>query len=205
MHTVEMFGKEFDLAAIENDCWQRITNGAAKHRDTFHYTTVANVNQHGVNIRVVVLRDADSNKKQLVFHTDSRSGKWQELAANNNISFLFYHPDDKIQIRLAGTADLYQSDAVAENAWAGCSNSTRKTYMGATAPSSISAAPTSGLPVFDSETPTPEQIELGRKNFGVVITTINWMEWVWLNNNGNRRAAFHYTDGGLSNANWLVP
>ena len=51
----------------------------------------------------------------------------------------------------------------------------------------------------------PLQSEEGRKNFGVVTTKIKWMEWLWLNSSGHRRANFVYDEAGAFTANWLVP
>jgi len=206
MNTIEIEGKILDLPAIEADCWQRLTTAVLSYKDPFHNPVVANLNEHGVNMRTVVLRKADAAEKELFFHSDIRSGKWEELNASNNISWLFYSTAGKIQIRLAGTASLHYNDEMADEAWAKSSMSSRKVYSGEAGPSSFSAMPTSGLPPqFDDADPTPEESEAGRKNFGIVAVRINWMEWVWLNSKGHRRAAFHYKDKRDFKASWLVP
>jgi len=167
---------------------------------------VANGNAQGVNIRTVVLRKVDIEKKELAFHTDIRSGKWEELKVNNANSWIFYDPAGKMQIRLSGTATLHHDDAVANKAWHKSTMSSRKIYSGQHGPSSLSALPVSGLPEeFETAHPSLEQSEVGRKNFGIVITEINWMEWLWLNSAGHRRASFRYNKDRTCTANWLVP
>lgn len=206
MSTVETEGKLFDLTAIEADCWHRLVNGAAGYKDAFHTPVVANTNQHGVNLRIVVLRKADPHTKELFFHTDIRSGKWAELKADNNISWIFYNPEARIQVRLAGKATLHHADEIASVAWASSNMSSRKIYSGQAGPSTVSEIPTSGLdPEFDFADPTLEESEAGQRNFGIVSARISWMEWVWLNSKGHRRASFHYTDQRDFKASWLVP
>ena len=206
MNTVEIEGKAFDLNAIEADCWQRLLDAVPDFKNPFHTAVVANANEHGVNLRTVVLRKTEPEKKELFFHADIRSGKWKELKADNNISWLFYSHEARIQIRLAGKATLHHTDDVADQVWAESKMSSRKIYSGEAGPSSLSDSPTSGLPPqFDVADPTPKESEAGRKNFGVVAASINWMEWLWLNSKGHRRASFHYLDQRDFNANWLVP
>lgn len=196
----------YDLTALEKDCWLRLLNASLHYKDPLHNPVVANVNEHGINQRTVVLRKVDTEKKQLSFHTDIRSGKWTELKNNPAISWLFYNPAGRIQIRLSGTAELHHLDAVTDQSWRNSTLSSRKIYLGANGPSSICPSPISGLPPeFESTDPTPEQSEAGRKNFGIVTTKINWMEWLWLNSKGHRRASFKYHPDNSFDATWLVP
>ena len=167
---------------------------------------MANVNEHGVNLRTVVLRKVWVAEKKLAFHTDVRSGKWFELQKNNKISWLFYDAASRFQIRLAGTATLHTNDEVANEAWLKSTVSSRKIYLGLIAPSQKSEIPTSGLlPAFENADPTLKQSEEGRKNFGIVVTKANWMEWLWLNSKGHKRATFNYLNNGSIESNWLLP
>ena len=206
MDTILIDGINYDLVGLEKDVWMRLLNGSLKYKDALHNPVVANINQHGVNIRTVVLRTVNITNKQLAFHTDIRSGKWNELQQHNNISWLFYDAPGKIQIRLSGTATLHQDDEVAEKAWTASTMSSRKIYLGETRPSAIAASPVSGLPAaFEANDPTPKESNAGRKNFGVVNTTVTWMEWLWLNSKGQRRAGFKYFEDKSFSAEWLIP
>ncbi|MBC7886714.1 MAG: pyridoxamine 5'-phosphate oxidase family protein [Ferruginibacter sp.] len=206
MQTVCIDGLHYDLAAIEKNCWQRIINGSLQKRNAFQTPVVANAGASGINMRTVVLREAGAAKKQLSFYTDNRSGKWAELQRNNRISWLFYDPLDRIQIRAGGIAALHHNDELADKAWSGTSITNRKNYLSEPAPSTETEHPVSGLPTeFEQADPTAEQTEAGRKNFGLVITSIQWMEWLWLNNSCHRRAVFVYNEKESFTANWLVP
>jgi pyridoxine/pyridoxamine 5'-phosphate oxidase len=152
------------------------------------------------------LRKVNIAEKQLAFHTDIRSGKWNDLQQQNKISWLFYDAAARIQIRLNGTAALHHDDKIADEGWQSSTMSSRKIYLGEQSPSAISPLPVSGLPTaFEANDPTPEECIAGRKNFGIVVTTITWMEWLWLNSRGHRRAGFKYLDDGSFTANWLIP
>jgi pyridoxamine 5'-phosphate oxidase len=206
MHTIKIAGIDYNLTDLEKDCWIRLLNGSLKGRDPMHNPTVANINEHGVNLRTVVLRKVNTEEKTLTFHTDIRSGKWDELNKNDNISWLFYDTAGRYQIRVSGKANLHHNDTITDEAWVKSSPNARKIYMGNIAPSKISEMPTSGVPAaFENAEPTIEQSETGRKNFGLVITKVHWMEWLWLNSDGHRRASFTYNDDNSIEANWLVP
>lgn len=206
MGTVIIDSIEYSLDGLEKDSWLRLLNAALRYKDAMHNPVVANINQYGINIRTVVLRKVKPVEKQLVFHTDIRSGKWKELQQQNNISWLFYDAPGRIQLRLSGKAVLHHNDTIAEEAWEGTTVSSRKIYMSQLAPSEIAAQPVSGLPTaLEAEDPTPEESKAGRKNFGVVVTSVTWMEWLWLNSKGHRRASFSYFDDGNFKANWLIP
>jgi pyridoxamine 5'-phosphate oxidase len=206
MNTILIDGINFDLIALQKDIWNRLLNGALRYKDAFHNPAVANVNTDGVNMRTVVLRKVWPDKKQLAFHTDIRSGKWQELELQNNISWLFYDASARLQIRLAGTATLHYNDLIADEAWATSTMSSRKIYLGEEGPSVKSLLPVSGLPkAFETNDPLPEESIAGRKNFGVVVTKVNWIEWLWLNSKGHRRATFTYNAENDFSANWLIP
>ena len=205
-NTVIINGISFNLRELEKDCWIRLLNGSLRTKDAIHNPAVANVNRYGVNIRTVVLRAVDTSQKQLIFHTDIRSGKWADLEKQNQLSWLFYDPAARVQIRAAGFSTLHTSDTLADAAWKKNKPNSRKIYMGGNSPSQISMLPVSGLPAaFETTDPSQEESEAGRKNFGIVVTTVNWMEWLWLNSKGHRRASFNYNNDKSFETSWLIP
>jgi general stress protein 26 len=206
MNTVQINETSVTLKELEQDVWKRLEKGAISYKDALHNSVVANVNTHGVNMRTVVLRKAWPPQKQLAFYTDTRSGKWKELDKQNTISWLFYDAENCIQIRLSGDATLHHDDSIAAESWDATTINNRRNYSGRERPSSVVEFPLSGMPAaFETNDPTPEDSLNGRKNFGVVITKVQWMEWLWLNNNGHRRATFTYMEDGSFTANWLIP
>jgi pyridoxamine 5'-phosphate oxidase len=206
MNTVLMDGIKYSLNSLEKDIWNRLLNGALRYKDPFHNPVVANINDKVVSMRTVVLRNVYPQEKQLAFHTDIRSGKWNQIQNKNNISWVFYDAQARLQIRLAGIATLHQDDSIADEAWAASNLNRRKIYLGENGPSVKVPLPTSGLPAsFEIKDPSIEESIAGRKNFGAVVTTVNWMDWVWLNSKGHRRAGFTYNLDGSFYADWLIP
>jgi hypothetical protein len=206
MSTIIIDGISYTLTTLEKDIWNRLLNGALKPKDFFHQAVIATTNEKGLSMRTVVLRKVITMQKQLIFHTDIRSGKWKDMQNINKISWLFYNGNNKMQIRLSGTVSLHHNDALAANAWQKSNVGSRKIYTGDYAPSTKSAAATSGLGSnVDDNTISIEETEVGQKNFGVVITNIEWMDWLWLKNKGHRRANFMYNGNELVESNWLIP
>ena len=206
MDTVLIDGINYNLESLQKDCWNRLLNGSLRYKDAFHTMVVGNANEYGVNLRTVVLRKVWAVKKQLVFNTDTRCGKWTDLMKQNNISFLFYDAPANLQIRLSGKATLHQTDNIADEAWTDTKMASRKVYLASPAPSTIIPVPASGIPAaLETIDPTPEESMEGRNNFGVVITTINWMEWLWLSSKGHRRAVFKTNADGSFSQDWLIP
>lgn len=206
METVLIDGINYNLDGLEKDCWVRLLNGSLRYKDPLHNPAIANVNKLGVNMRTVVLRKVWTETKQLAFNTDTRSGKWDELKDDNKLSWLFYDQEHKLQIRVSGTSTLHQNDIIADEAWTASSMSSRKIYMIEPGPSTVTSKPENGLPAaFETADPTAEQSIAGRKNFGTVITKVLWMEWLWLNSKGHRRAEFNYKEDGSFKTDWLIP
>lgn len=193
------------LSAIEADCWQRIVRGSVNLKDDFHQPVTGTICSAGVNLRTVVLRKAWPHTKQLSFHTDTRSGKMNDLKSNSGITWLFYSHAQRVQIRLGGVAHVHTDDALVQTAWDNTKLTSRKTYLTAMAPGSVSAVPTDGINIdFTKRDPDTGESGEGRKNFAVVVTHVNWMEWLWLNHKGHRRAVFQY-NGIEYISQWLIP
>ena len=204
--TIKKDGLTYTLAEIEKDCWLRLLNGSLRSKDPFHNPVVANVRGNLPVTRTVVLRKAITAEKKLFFQTDARSCKWTDLQQNENTSWLFYDSAARLQIRAAGKSILHDNDAIADAAWKNTPAASRKIYLGELSPSQKSNFPTSGLPnAFLKNNPTIEESEAGRKNFAVVCTKVDWVEWLWLNSDGHKRAQFIYEDGGVMLPSWLVP
>ena len=205
-NTVLKDGIHYGLPELERDCWVRLLNGTLKGKDAMHTAYLANHGNNGINLRTVVLRKVDTQQKTLCFHTDNRSGKWEEIERYPHISWLFYDAAAKIQIRAAGLATLFTNNTIADEAWQKLNANSRKTYMGIIPPSQVVNFPTSGLdPNYDGITPSLPQTEFAKEYFGMVIVKIAWMEWLWLSSTGHRRANFNYLPDNSFESNWITP
>ncbi|MHA8073369.1 pyridoxamine 5'-phosphate oxidase family protein [Aquirufa sp. HETE-40SA] len=194
---------EYNLVELEQDCWNRLVTGASKSRNPFHTPCVATLAYGEVSLRTVVLRKTLPEERELRFHTDIRSPKWNELLINPSISALFYDSEERIQLRVKGKAVLHHTDDLTAKAWQTTSLSSRKCYLTLHRPSSFADASTSGLSEdMEQENYTLAESEVGYTNFGIVSIQVQSIDWLWLNHAGHRRAFFDYSDGSFQ---WMIP
>ena len=193
----------YHLPELEQDCWDRLVTGAIKSRTPFHTPSIATLHQSDVSLRTVVLRKTLPTERELRFHTDVRSPKWQELSQNPSISALFYDAVDRIQLRIKGKAVLHHTNEITAEAWQKTSLSSRKCYLTLFSPSSFTEESTSGLTDdIEHENFTLAESESGYSNFGIVSIHVQSIDWLWLNHAGHRRAYFDYEQGVNS---WMIP
>jgi pyridoxamine 5'-phosphate oxidase len=194
---------QYNLSELEQDCWDRLVSGAVKSRTPFHTPSIATLHQGDVSLRTVVLRKTLPTERELRFHTDVRSPKWQELSQNPSISALFYDGLERIQIRVKGKAFLHHSNEITDEAWQKTSISSRKCYLTRFSPSSFTEESSSGLSEnIENENFTLSESESGYSNFGIVSIHVQSIDWLWLNHAGHRRAYFDYEKGMNS---WMIP
>jgi 3-hydroxyisobutyrate dehydrogenase len=194
---------QYNLSELEQDCWDRLVTGAVKSRTPFHTPSIATLHQGDVSLRTVVLRKTLTTERELRFHTDIRSPKWQELSKNPSISALFYDSIDRIQLRIKGKAVLHHTNDITAEAWQKTSLSSRKCYLTRFSPSSFTEESTSGLTDnIEHENFTLAESESGYFNFGIVSIHVQSIDWLWLNHAGHRRAYFDYEKGVNS---WMIP
>ena len=195
------FDNESDsLQEVWKTGWGLIQAGVHDYNSSFHIPTVASLSAGGLPVmRTVVLRGADVNNQKLSFHTDKRSAKFSELSALPKISFHFYDPSIKIQIRLEASAELHSADTLAFAAWEDCRPSSRLCYATNIEPGTKVASP----PVA----PTPRKAEKnsGYANFCVVVATVYRFEWLQLAEKRQERAVFLWGGEGTPAAYWLAP
>ena len=145
-------------------------------------------------IRTVVLRGCDVDARTLRFHTDTRSGKIAELAANPLAAMHFYDAGAKIQLRLGVRLSLLDGAAY-DAAWAATRPMSRECYQVTQAPGSRLDDPYAVA--FDAAA-----TQDGEDHFVPVLAAVERMEWLYLAARGHRRALFDFTADDMS---WLVP
>ncbi len=194
---------DYNLNELEQDCWNRLVTGAIKSRNPFHTPCVATLSKGEVSMRTVVLRKALPEERELRFHTDVRSIKWDDLMINPAISALFYDADARVQLRIKGTAELHHENDITAKAWETTTLSSRKCYLTLHSPSSFTDSSTSGLSEdIEQEKFTLSESEVGYANFGIVSIRVQSIDWLWLNHSGHRRAFFDYEKESYQ---WMIP
>lgn len=196
-----------DLDLTLREAWQLMCRGVADRRSACHTPTLATLGLDGApRLRTVVLRGAEPAERSLRIHTDHRSAKVAEIAAETRVGLHFYDPGAKIQLRIAATAVVHGESRLADGAWARTPAMARRCYLAQPAPGTPSDAPLSGLTAeHESALPRGAESEAGRENFAVLRLTVESIEWLYIAARGHRRARFDWRADGRMAATWLVP
>ncbi len=195
----------FNLNNLLVDIWEMLKEGAEESKSDFHIGAFSTVRNGKPKNRNVVLRRVIREKNILVFHTDNRSGKVDEINSNPNISWLFYSPQKKVQIRLEGKAFIYNTGKLFEEQWNSSALMSRKCYLTKYSPSSIIEHPEihiSDYLQFKNISVTEPQ--MGKENFAVIETKIDSIDWLYLKSSGYIRAKFKLNEDRIE-GKWLAP
>lgn len=190
-----------DLDAVRLDAAQRLAKGASSRHSAFHMPVIGTGDG---DMRTMVLRGFDAESWTLRLHTDARSPKVDVIAADSRVAFLAYDPKAHIQLRLRGAGRIETDTPAADAAWAEATNFGKRCYLAEDAPGAIVTAPTSGLPEWaEGIQPTDDQVAPARENFAILLIEVEEIDWLYLANDGHRRAILGVGEGG--EARWVVP
>ncbi len=190
---------------ILNRIWRHLGAAVKNRKHPFHLAVFGTAVKDEANLRTVTLRRFWKKPRGLAFHAHSGSPKIAQIEKNPKISWLFYHPEEKFQVRVGGVASVHSDDELADEQWQKTAVFSRRCYMGA-APTTTSKKPTHGMPegIADRD-PAPKESESGRINFVVVRSTIESIDCVELDVRGHRRSLFVWNQEGELQRKWLTP
>ncbi|MGC6512085.1 MAG: pyridoxamine 5'-phosphate oxidase family protein [Parvibaculales bacterium] len=188
-----------DLAATLETALSYLERAAADRKSALHTPVLATIGLDGTpRTRMVVLRRMDRESGRLIFHTDLRSGKVEELAKSPMASLLFYDPKKRIQISVTGTAAQLSPDQCVRE-WQNLHAGSKTVYQIEPAPGDIVATP-------DQAVYMPRSNQDGRDHFTALTIQIETLEWLYLAAAGHRRARFHFENAMTTPVmNWLAP
>lgn len=192
-----------DLSGSLNAAWGALTRGALDRHSAFHHPVIGTVGRDGQpRQRVMILRAVDPEARSLRLHTDIRSEKTREIAADPCVSVLAYDPTSKVQLRLSGRATLHHGDAVAETAWLASQRMSRACYGTMPGPGSVIGE---GGAFRLPDAADDGALEAGRAHFSAMVIGVESLEWLYLAVEGHRRARFDWDESGKVTARWLAP
>jgi hypothetical protein len=207
MKVESIWDKPKSHGEILKKIWKHLDLGTLEREHPFHTPVFGTVASGCTpNLRIVVLRRFwRRNPRGLAFHTHLGAPKIKEIEANTNVSFVFYHPPEKLQLRIRGRATIHTSGELHEEQWLATGFFSRRCYAGES-PSRISEKPTSGLleEIIDRQ-PSKEESEVGKSNFVVISSTVDSIDCLELDVRGNRRSLFAWNSAGELETKWLTP
>ena len=188
-----------NLNLIFEKIWSVLETGVKPiSNNPAHTPALATIDNNNLpQIRSVVLRSINRQKREICFHSDIRSSKISDLNNNKDASFLIYDPKNKFQIRLLTAIEMYHNDPISIQAWNNLKPMSKICYQ-------VSQAPGTQLSDPFEATNTPERNNEGRDNFVVLVGKILEVEWLYLHHKGHRRAKFNWLNNNW-NSGWLTP
>ncbi|NBR86637.1 MAG: hypothetical protein EBS84_14320 [Proteobacteria bacterium] len=194
-----------DLETLPARLWSELD--AATHDATHPFRTpvLGTTNLFECSMRVVVLRRADSTKRQLIAYTDARAQKVHQLKLCEQAHWLFYDPVRRVQLRVSAGTMVHQNDGIAAEHWQKLPVANRKNYCANLPPGTDIHAPGDAIdPALKLQTATKKQLEVGYENFAVLVSTVDQIDFLQLADEGNARAVFNWTAVEWTGL-WLVP
>ena len=186
---------ELTLLKAEN----LISDGVNNSKSLFHTPVLSTFINNTISTRTVVLREFDAKKRILRFHTDSRSGKIEELKENSISSIHGYDPDLKVQIRLKGKTSIHVDNEISKKAWTQSREMSKMCYSIKDSPGKKISSP-EPFDLVKEEI----NIELGYENFAVLLFCYDSLEFLFLKGAGHRRSLFNWSSNQLKSS-WLIP
>lgn len=200
-----IWDKPVSHGEILKKIWKNLDLGTLDRAHPFHTPVFGTLSGDAPDLRIVVLRRFWRRPPRLAFHAHAGSPKIEQLKENPNVYWLFFHPEDRFQVRIKGRAELHTEGDLHEEQWLATELFSRRCYVGAS-PTQISDKPTTGLPeeLIDRK-PTPEESEAGKANFVVISSTIDEIDCLEMNVKGHRRSLFRWHENGELCTKWLTP
>ena len=196
------------LPGVLDAIWSELEGATKDRRHGFHVPAIASIGRDGApQARSVVLRRVLRDVGELHFHTDLRSPKVAEIAANPRVAWLLYDAGRRLQLRIEAEAGVLRDGARVDEAWTRSALSSRRCYLAPHAPGEVAEEWLANIPeALVARVPTEEESMAGRVHFGLVVTRVKSIEWLFLASEGHRRARF-LADGDRTSwlAHWLAP
>ncbi len=203
---MNMKEEKFKPNLIVEEMWSHLEKSIKDRNHDFHSAVFTNLDKEGLpSSRTIILRNISKKNKKIVFHSDYRSPKIEEIKKNNKCLLLFYSPVLKIQLRMKVQSTIDYCNEISNTAWDNTKLMSRKCYLTSVAPGEIISSASDNLPDnLKGKEPEKLQSEKGYKNFSVVTNQVQSIDWLFLSSNGNKRILFDYSNNNNS-FNWINP
>lgn len=175
------------LDSIGRTCWRELERAGQERDHEWRVMTLATVDGGCADARSVVVREAVSATRTLIFYTDDRSPKVRQLLDRPKATMVAWSRTLSWQLRLRVSLALEDDGLDVSSRWA-------RVKLSPSAQDYLAALPP-GTPV---DRYTPERGS--REHFAVVRADVQSIDWLELHAEGHRRACFD-AEGG----HWLVP
>jgi hypothetical protein len=176
------------LHLLQRACWEELTRATQEREHGWRIMTLATVESSRAEARSVTLREAYATTDRLVFFTDDRSPKLQQIQTHPQGTLLAWCPRLSWQIRLRVQLARETDQHLALSRWSRLRLSpSAQDYLSSLAP----GEPLSAI---------ASQERGSREHFAMVNAQVESMDWLELHPDGHRRAVFDAAGG-----RWIQP
>jgi len=193
------------LPELQAAVWAELAHACGNSQHAWRLPCLGSVWNDAPQQRIVVLRQVDHATCQLFAHSDLRTFKIKQFQQNPGASWLFYHPEHRIQLRMSGTMKLHVADAIADQHWAQLGTELRVPYLAPFPPGEACDDPSINLPpgMLDA-VPQAKDVQAGRAHFAVLATRIDELDLLFLRHSGHLRAKLIHHATGWQRT-WVQP
>lgn len=163
--------------------WKQLGEAITDSHHPFRFLVLGSSNGDLINQRYVVLRDLDDELNLYVF-SDNRTQKVNDLIKNSNCSALFYHQEERVQVRMNGKAEFLNS-VDKEPYWNTIHGEAIKAYSSVKSP---------GTSIQDWGDAYEWDESIGFENFSVIRINPQKIEMLQLNKLEHLRIRFSRSD-----------
>lgn len=161
--------------------WDQLQQ-ASETNHPWRIAGLSTMSEAGPQSRSIVLRETIFRQAQLVFYTDLRSHKIQEIDQDPRVALLFWNPENKEQLRATGTASVCKDPKQLEQRWANLPAHSKTEYRLANKPGSALSDQGDHLTLNQAQA-----------NFAAITVVVDRMDYLKLNRQGHLRQTFRRT------------
>ena len=188
----------FTSSSSQKEIWSTISKqlrlGANDSRHPFRFVNLCTLDGNQPDSRYVVLREFKEDLA-LLFYTDSRSEKVAQINKNPNASLLFYHPEERCQVKVSGKANIVTNTEILKEHWNNVQTEAKKGYQSVLAPKTAVSQPEEGW---------AQELEYQSKYFSIIKVQAEQIECLQLDGEGHLRISFNKKQEDW-HPTWLVP
>ncbi|MEM9991346.1 MAG: pyridoxamine 5'-phosphate oxidase family protein [Bacteroidota bacterium] len=194
-----------NLEDIARTAWNLLYRATVERNNAFR-TPIFTTSRAGMpNARTLVLREVNVQERQLLFYTDYRSPKVQELQASPNVCLVFWSSNRNVQIRAYGRTTIEYQNDVAKAYWEKIAPKNRRDYSTLISPSTSISAEEAYLPNFwQQQDITTQQTDYAFRHFALLSVLVEELDILHLHRAGHQRAKLYWKNEQWQKT-WLVP
>ncbi|MEO1405313.1 MAG: hypothetical protein AAFV54_02320 [Pseudomonadota bacterium] len=181
------------LEDVDKWCVGQLVRAAVDKRSPFRWPILCTAGP-GPKGRVVVLRNFEQATRSLIFFTDKRSHKCEELRVHDGAECVFFDPKKMIQIRARGPVKTAITGPQVDQHFENVATHSWRDYAYSDAP---------GTPIDQWPSYSLEEAQ-ALQNFCVLTMSVETLDWLNLSREGHQRALLNWSDSGPGHS-WLVP